>query len=1013
MPGRVHVVLLMTLASAGLSAGAFAPAAQGAGFGIAQWEAGTCNGNMAQVKECEYTSPHSAFYTQAAGHPPWGLTGFELAHEGTGGSRVPRGEPLKRIRVDVPPGLAADPQTLEACSREQFEANPKLCPVASEAGFVELEAVVKVLGSNVLAPPMTGTVYNLNQEPGLPLLFGIAVEGASPIVSAVHLLLEGHVSWAKEPALEARGIPSGDFHEYFEIKNIPAEVEVIGLAKSPLETLKSKLFFNGHAGTEGRGNFLTLPSSCGAPSNSTSYLEVESTTGEIASTPTVPPVGVEKCANVPFEPTTEVKPQTSGYDQPDGAIAEVKVPQKESPGEINTADIAEAHAIFPEGLTLNPPAAHGLEACPPAKIHFEAKTPAECPAGSKVGKVTIETDLPSRSLTGSVYLGDPKGLPITGPPYTVYVVAESAYDVAVKVEGTIQTDASTGRLTADFKNTQEHPFNLPQLPFSEAILELNTGPRAPLANPLSCVGAKTESNFIAYSGEEILKQFTPSFAFPITGCPMPIPFLLSQSTQNSSPNAGAYTSYTFNLNREDGQQYLSQLQTVLPSGLVGAIPSVPLCGEPQAQAGTCASASEIGKATVNLGSGSEPYAFTGPVYLTGPYGGAPYGLSVAVPAVAGPFDLGSGPCDCVVTRAAIGVDPYTARVIATSSLPTIVKGVPLRLKSLSVAVTRPNFLFNPTNCAALATESKLLSTFNTTQSLSSPFQVSNCAGLLFTPVFKAATAAKTTKRGGASLQVSLTQPTHQANIKSVFAQLPAQLPARLTTLQQACPEATFRQDPHTCPVGSLVGGASVTTPVLPGKLFGPAYLVSHGGLAFPDLDVILEGDGVRVILTGNTNIKKGITSSTFASIPDVPVSSFALSLPIGPHSALAANGNLCAHRLAMPTTIVAQNGKQIKQSTTISVTGCPVRIIRHRVIGAAAYLTVQTYAPGRLGVRGAHLRSVSRRLKQARRRLTLKVPLAHAARRHKRPLKVRVRVGFVPQNRNEPGSAAYVTVRFR
>ena len=362
-------------------------------------------------------------------------------------------------------------------------------------------------------------------------------------------------------------------------------MEVIGLAKSPLETLKSKLFFNGHAGTEGRGNFLTLPSACGGPSNSTSYLEAESKTGEIASMPTVPPVGVEKCANVPFEPTIEVKPQTSGYDQPDGAITEVKVPQKESSGEINTADIAEAHAIFPEGLTLNPSAAHGLEACPPAKIHFEANTPEECPAGSKVGKVTIETDLPSRSLTGSVYLGDPQGLPITGPPYTVYVVAESVYDVGVKLEGTIQPDASTGRLTADFKNTKEHLFNLPQLPFSEAILELNTGPRAPLANPLGCVGAKTESDFIAYSGEEILKQFTPSFAFSTTGCPTSIPFALTQSTQSSNANAGAYTSYTFNLNREDGQQYLSQLQTTLPAGLVGAIPSVPLCGEPQAQGG--------------------------------------------------------------------------------------------------------------------------------------------------------------------------------------------------------------------------------------------------------------------------------------------------------------------------------------------------------------------------------------------------------------------------------------------
>ena len=208
---------------------------------------------------------------------------------------------------------------------------------------------------------------------------------------------------AKEPALEARGIPSGDFHEYFEINNIPPEVEVLGRVKSPLETLKSKLFFNGHAG---KGNFLTLPSQCGPRSNSISYVEIESDTGEIGSTPTVPPVGIDGCGkNVPFEPNTKVTPQAPQYDQPDGAVTDVTVPQNEKSDEVNTADIAEAHATFPEGLTLNPSAAHGLDACSPAKIHFESKTPAECPAGSNIGKVKIETDLPPGSLTGSLYLG--------------------------------------------------------------------------------------------------------------------------------------------------------------------------------------------------------------------------------------------------------------------------------------------------------------------------------------------------------------------------------------------------------------------------------------------------------------------------------------------------------------------------------------------------------------------------------------------------------------------------------
>ena len=759
----------------------------------------------------------------------------------------------------------------------------------------------------------------------------------------------------------------------------------------------SKLNFNGRAG----GDFLTLPSICS--STTTSHLELESWSREIATTETHTPVGVEGCDKVPFKPTVTVTPENTASDQPDGATAEVKAPQKAGPEEINTADIRDVHVTLPEGMTLNPSAAHGLAACAAAQIGIGTTHPVTCPVASKVGTVAIETVLPPGSLAGNVYLGSLSGGSITGPPYTIYLDAESTLGVSVRLQGTVTPDPSTGRLQATFANN-------PQLTFSEIILKLKGGPQAPVANPLACGTTSVETLFTPYTGGAPALSSTP---FTTTGCSSPLPFLLKQSTQSSSTAAGAYTSYTFNLNREDGQQYLSRLTTTLPAGLVGAIPSVPLCGEPQAQAGTCASSSEIGKATVNVGAGSEPYSFTGPVYLTGPYGGAPYGLSVPVPAVAGPFDLGSGSCDCVVTRAAIGVDPHTARVIATSSLPTIVKGVPLRLKSLSVAVTRPNFLFNPTNCAPLTTHSMLTSTFNASQNVSSPFQVANCAALAFKPSFKASTVAKTTKLNGASLQVTLTQPAHQANIKSVFAQLPVQLPARLTTLQKACPEVTFAQNPRSCPIGSLVGGATVTTPVLPGKLSGPAYLVSHGGLAFPDLDVILEGDGVQVILVGNTNIKKGITSSTFAAIPDVPVSSFALNLPIGPHSALAANGNLCAHRLAMPTTITAQNGKQVKQNTTISVIGCPVRIVRHKVVGNVAFVTVQTYAPGRLSGRGNRLANISRSLKKAQKAVTLKIPLSRAGRRHKRPFKVRVRVGFVPKSKGEPRSVASVTMRFK
>ncbi len=165
---------------------------------------------------------------------------------------------------------------------------------------------------------------------------------------------------------------------------------------------------------------------------------------------------------------------------------------------------------------------------------------------------------------------------------------------------------------------------------------------------------------------------------------------------------------------------------------------------------------------------------------------------------------------------------------------------------------------------------------------------------------------------------------NQANIAKVKVDLPKQLPARLTTLQRACPAVTFEADPAACPSGSTVGIARATTPLLPVMLGGPAYFVSYGGAKFPELIVVLQGDDVRVDLHGETFINKtGITSSTFNAIPDVPVGTFELYLPEGPDSALAANGNLCTSTLAMPTAFVAQNGTEIHESTKIAVTGCP------------------------------------------------------------------------------------------
>ncbi|HWD10780.1 MAG TPA: hypothetical protein VG366_02985, partial [Solirubrobacteraceae bacterium] len=303
---------------------------------------------------------------------------------------------------------------------------------------------------------------------------------------------------------------------------------------------------------------------------------------------------------------------------------------------------------------------------------------------------------------------------------------------------------------------------------------------------------------------------------------------------------------------------------------------------------------------------------------------------------------------------------------------------------------------------------------NATSPATSAFQVAGCTGLAFKPTFTAATGAKATKLNGASLTVTMTQPANQANLHSVVATLPLQLPSRLTTLQKACLQASFDANPANC-AAAKVGTATAYTPTLPTPLTGAAYLVSHGGAAFPDLDLVLEGSGVRVILVGNTNIKKGITTSTFASIPDVPVSKFVLDLPTGRNSALTAFGSLCAKPLIMPTTMTAQNGSQIKQNTRIAVSGCGVRIVSHRVRGHKLILRVLAPAAGKLSVAAKGLRGRSRRVKRST-TVTFKLPLTSAGlaslHRH-RPLRIKVRVSFAPSKKSEGRSKASATVKFK
>jgi hypothetical protein len=548
-----------------------------------------------------------------------------------------------------------------------------------------------------------------------------------------------------------------------------------------------------------------------------------------------------------------------------------------------------------------------------------------CPSGSKVGTVKIKTPLLDHELEGAVYLAAQNANPF-GSLVAMYMIIEDPVSGSlVKLTGEVSLSA-TGQIVTTFKNT-------PDIPFEELQLHFFGGERAPLTTPSRCGTYTTQATFVPWDGNGPVNT-SSSFVIdhgphgsPCPGASLPFdPSLVAGATSNQ---AGGLTPFTMTMSREDGNQNLQAVSLKMPPGLSGLLTGVELCGEAQANAGTCGPNSQIGETIVSVGVGNDPFSVKGgKVFLTGPYRGAPFGLSIVNPAKAGPYDLG-----VVIVRARIEVDPITADLTVTSDnegpykIPTIVDGIPLEIKHVNVTINRPGFTFNPTDCDPLSITGSLSSTEGATSAVSVPFQATNCARLGFKPQFSVSTSGKTSRAGGASLHVKLVYPKlpfgSQANIGSVKVSLPKQLPSRLTTLQKACPDSTFTANPAACGAASRIGMATATTPLIPMVLAGPAYFVSHGGAKFPELVIVLSGYGVTVQLHAETFINKaGITSSTFRTIPDVPVGTFELTLPQGKYSALAAIGNLCKSKLAMPTAFTAQNGAVIHRSTPIAVTGC-------------------------------------------------------------------------------------------
>jgi hypothetical protein len=874
-------------------------------------------------------------YTQAGGHPYAAQVSIDFNTLNDPGSL--RGDvwpvsPVKDVLADLPPGLVGDPTAAERCTAAQLASGGVLartqCPAATQVGT----ALVRLNGDgarNVLGPL---PVFNLVPPPDVPARFGFNVAGTV-------VTLDGALRSGSDYGLSVR------------VRNIPQGLAIAGTtltfwgvpgdpAHDPERACPGQ-----QAPAEGGPRcavggslkpFLRNPTSCGPAGvglpvrvavdswaqpgvfRDATFVSHLPPGYPFAPADWGPEQGVTGCDAVPFDPGLSVTPASGAAGAPSGYAFELTLPQGEDARAVGESDLRRAVVRLPLGVRVNPSAADGLQACTPGQVRLDSDVDAACPDGSRVGSLTVVTPLLDEPLAGGVYLAAPHDNPFESL-LAVYLVARGP-GLIVKLAGRVESDPLGGQVTAVFDD-------VPQLPFSSVRLSFDGGPRAVLVNPPACGRYEATGEMTSWSGavRAVSGAFAVSSGVDGGAClasGAARPFAPGFAAGVESNDAGGSSPFHLRLTRSDADEELGGMTVRLPRGLLGRLADVVLCSSVDAAAGTCPAAALVGSVVAGAGAGPLPfYLGGGRVYVTGPYGGAPFGLSVVVPAVAGPFDLGT-----VVVRAAVFVDRHTAALrVVTDPLPSILQGIPLQLRDVRVAVDRPRFMVNPTGCGEKAVRGVVTSVSGRVVGVGSRFAAAECSSLPFRPRLRLVIGSPEHVGAGAStpLTAVLTQQPGEAGIRRVRVTLPTAVAARLPVVNAACTPAEFAGG-HC--EAARVGTAVAVTPLLRDPLRGGAYLVRSGRHPLPDLIVALRGQ-VDFDLVGRVSIPGGRhLGATFADVPDVPIRRFVLRFWEGRRGVVGLGRSLCRGGRAVvgPARVAleGQNGVARAPRVRLAVRGC-------------------------------------------------------------------------------------------
>jgi hypothetical protein len=957
------------------------------------------------------------FSRQAGAHADF-TTNFTLnTNPSPYGDLEAAGDP-KTVKLDLPPGLVGNPAAFSTCTNTQLVGGPggtSRCPIDSQIG-------IAVVYQGDFDNPQRVPLYNMEQPADLPGAFAFNVTGVvvriEPSVRPTDFGITAtapSISQA-EPIIGSVvtlwGVPADSSHdpERWDPNMFGPDAGGFG-EQSPGAPYNGRV-----VSSAPRVPFMTNPTSCSSTPSTFNIsadswqapgaFVTSSSTNDLGGTPFV----FTGCDRLPFAPKLTLQPGSGLADAPTGVSVDVSVPQSTDPGGLSTAHVRSVKVVMPAGMSVSPSSAAGLGACSLAQIKLGSDDEPSCPDSAKLGTVEITTPLLKTPLEGDVILAAQGDNPFRSL-LAMYIVARGP-GVLIKLPGRVDLNQDNGQLTVTFDNT-------PQLPFSLMHLEFRGGPRAPLATPTQCGRYTTHYTIASWAGGPAAEGDTPMTIDQ--GC-SPRGFTPSFSAGTTYPAAGEDSPFTLTLTRADRQASLSRIDATLPAGLLARIASVPQCAADAAAAGTCALGTEVGTTSVLSGPGESPLSLTGRVYLTGPYGGAPFGLSIVVPTAgqAGPFDLGN-----VVVRAAIFVDRTDAHVTVKSDpLPQIIQGFPLRLRQVVVSMNRPGFMFNPTSCAPTTIGGTFGAIDGQSSAQSVAFRPVGCGDLGVNYKLGLSLTGKSSTKDGThpGVNATVTSGSDTANLRQVTVKLPLSVALDPDNAQALC--TTAQRAALNCPKASIVGTASARS-ILPHTLTGPVYFVkgerkSPSGriiATLPKLWIPLSADGVTIDLNANSDvddIKRLVT--TFVNIPDAPITSFSLKINGGRHGILVVSGRpgTCDRAKTIDSEFVGQNGKTVYNVDQMKVAGCRVKVTKSSSTSKAVTVRLSNLTAGRLSLRGAGVSSASRTLKGATAasitaKLTSK---ARAALRKHKSVRLKLSVSFLPKGEKEAVKVNHtVTVR--